>query len=171
MDIPFIIGQIVGIIAMAVFFVSYQCKDAKKLMTLQCLAVVAMCLHYLLINAFAGLTLNIVCLVRNICYANRDKKFLSGKWLPIFFAVAVGVAGILSWESYYSAFLVVGLIFNTICLALPDTQKVRYSMLVSCPLVFTYDVFVLSIGCMANEALSFFSSVIGIIRMRKTKEK
>lgn len=169
MDTPFIIGQIIGVIAVTIFFISYQAKEQKKLMTLQCVAVFAMCLHYLFIDATSGLTLNVVCLVRNICYANRDKKFLSGKWLPIFFAVVIGVIGIICWESYYSIFIVAGLVINTLCLSLPDTQQVRKSILITCPLVFIYDVFVLSIGGMVNEAISFVSALIGIIRLKKKR--
>ena len=169
MNIPFIIGQVIGIIAMAIFFISYQAQEQKKLMTIQCVAIVAMCLHYLLIDATSGLMLNIVCFVRNLCYANRDKKFFSGKWIPVFFAVVVGTIGVLSWEAYYSIFIVSGLVINTLCLSIPDTQKVRKSILITCPLVFTYDVFVLSIGGMANEALSFISALIGIIRLKKKK--
>lgn len=167
MDLPFIIGQIIGVIAMAIFFISYQCKDPKKLLTIQCIGVFAMCTHYLLIGATSGLVLNIVCLLRNLCFANRDKKFLSAKWIPIFFAALTGAVGIFFWEAYYSIFIVVPLIINTIFLSLPDTQKLRYSILVTSPLVFIYDAFVISVGGMANESLTVISSVIGIVRHRK----
>ena len=166
-----IIGQIIGIVAMAIFFISYQAKEPKKLLALQCVAISAMCLHYFFIGAMSGFVLNAIGLIRNICYANRDKKFLSGKWLPIFFAVLIGVVGILFWESYYSVFIIIGLVINTLCLAIPDTQKVRASVLITCPLVFTYDVFVFSIGGMSNEAISFTSAAIGLIRLRKSSGK
>lgn len=167
MDIPYIIGQIIGVLAMATFLISYQCAESEKMLKLQCLAVLEMCVHYLLIGATSGLVLNVVCLLRNLCYSNRDKKFFSWKGLPICFAVAIGGIGLLSWEDYYSIFIVAGLVINTLCLAITDTQKVRYSILVSCPLIFIYDVFVFSIGGMANEALSFLSALIGIVRLRK----
>jgi hypothetical protein len=171
MTIPYIIGQIIGIISMAIFFVSYQCKEAKKLMLLQCVAVAAMCTHYLLIGATSGLVLNTVCLVRNICYANRDKKFLSGNWVPIFFCTTMGIVGIISWQDYYSIFILVALIINTAFLSQPNTQYLRYSILLTSPLVFIYDVFVLSWGGMANETLAITSSVIGIIRLKQENKK
>ena len=167
MTIPYIIGQIIGIIAMAIFFISYQFKNAHKLMIVQCIGVLAMCTHYLLIGATSGLILNFVCLVRNICYANRNKKFLSGIWVPIFFCTAVGIVGILSWQDYYSIFIIVALIINTAFLSQSNTQFLRYSILLTSPLVFIYDVFVLSVGGMANEALAVTSSIIGIIGVKK----
>ena len=170
MDIPFIIGQIIGVIAMAVLFVSYQFKEPKTLLTIQCIGVFLMCVHYLLIEAVSGLALNIVCLLRNLAYANKDKKFLSGKWIPVLFAVAVGAVGIFFWEAYYSIFIVVPLVINTLFLSLPDTQKLRYSILVTSPLVFIYDAFVISVGGMANESLTVISSVIGIVRHRKNQK-
>lgn len=171
MTIPYIIGQIIGIIAMAILFISYQCKEAKKLLVIQCIGVVTICIHYLLIGATAGLVLNIVCLVRNICYANRDKKLLSEIWVPIFFSVAMGIIGIMSWQGYYSIFIIAGLIINTLFLSQPNTQLLRYSILLTSPLVFTYDAFVLSWGGMANEALTVASAAIGIIRIKKQNKK
>ena len=171
MGFTYILGQIIGVIAMAILFISYQFKDQKKLITVQTIGVLGMCVHYLLINATLGLTINIVCLVRNLCYANRDKKFLSGKWVPIFFAVVAGAVGFLSWEDYYSLFIILGIVINTLCFALSDTQKLRYSILITSPLVFIYDIFVLSIGGMANEALTVVSAIIGIVRINQAKKK
>ena len=171
MGFPYVLGQIIGVIAMAILFISYQFKDQKKLITVQTIGVLAMCVHYLLIEATSGLVLNIICLMRNICYANRDKKILSGVWVPIFFAATVAAVGFLSWESYYSLFIIAGLVINTLYLSGKDTQKLRYSILLTSPLVFIYDIFVLSIGGMANEALTVVSAIIGIVRINQAKKK
>ena len=171
MEFLYVLGQIIGVIAMAIFFISYQFKNQKTLLIIQCIGIITMCTHYLLINATSGLVLNIICLIRNICYANRDKKIFSGVWVPIFFAVTVGIVGILSWESYYSLFIITGLIINTLFLSGTDTQKLRYSILLTSPLVLIYDAFVTSYGGMANEALTVISSIIGIVRINQAKKK
>jgi hypothetical protein len=83
----------------------------------------------------------------------------------------MGIVGIISWQDYYSIFIIVALIINTAFLSQPNTQYLRYSILLTSPLVFIYDVFVLSWGGMANEALAITSSVIGIIRLKQENKK
>jgi hypothetical protein len=65
--------------------------------------------------------------------------------------------------------VLLGLVINTVCMAFPDAQKVRKSILVTSPLVLTYDVFVLSVGGIVYESVAILSSLIGILRNRKNK--
>lgn len=169
MPISYIIGQILGIVAVAIFFISYQVKNQKTLLVVQTLATAVYCVHYLLIGATSGLTLNIVCIIRNLAYYFRDKPILRGKWVPYFFAAVICVIGAFSWQGYYSLFIIIGLAINTVCLSMTDTQKVRYSVLLTCSLVLTYNVFAHSIGGVISEFVSICSAAIGIIRYRRKK--
>ena len=85
--------------------------------------------------------------------------------MPIAFAVIMGIAGVITWDAWYSIFSVLGLIINTLCMAFSDPQKVRKSILVSSPMVLVYDAFSLSIGGIIYESVAVVSSVIGLIRM------
>jgi hypothetical protein len=60
-----IIGQIMGWLAAILTFASYQCKDHKKLIAVQTLSTLSICISYLFLNAWSGMLLNIVCLARN----------------------------------------------------------------------------------------------------------
>lgn len=167
-----IIGQIIGAIAVIIFFYSYQVKNQKVLLISQTLATSIMCIHYLLLGATTGLIINIVCIIRNVLYYFKEFKFLSSRILPYLLAGVMVVLGVISWEGYYSLFLIVGLAVNTICLSMKSTQKIRYSILITCPLVLTYNVFCLSIGGIVNESVSIISAIIGIIRcLKKRKER
>ena len=52
-----------------------------------------------------------------------------------------------------------------------DPQNIRKSILVTSPLVLIYNIFEFSIGGIANESLSIVSSLIGIVRDKKAKQK
>ena len=140
-------------------------------MLLQTATTLVFVVHYLLIGALSGMALNAVGLIRNIVYSNREKKLFSGRLWPIAFAVIMGVMGLLSWQGWYSIFVVVGLVINTLCLALPDPQKIRKSILVTSPLVLAYDAFALSVGGMIYESVAILSSLVGILRFRKQEAK
>ena len=166
-----VIGQIMGCLAVMLGFVSFQMRTQKQLLVVQTATTIAFCIHYYLIGATSGLMLNLLGIVRNLAYYHKDKPFFSGKKCPIFFAAVMGVVGMLSWQGYYSIFIVLGLVINTVCLSFSNPQSIRKSILVSSPLVLIYDAFVLSIGGVIYESVVIVSSVIGIIRYRKREEK
>ena len=165
------IGQVIGYIAVVAFVFSYQAKEKKRLLFLQTVAVVLLCVHYALIQAWSGLALNLVCLVRNFIFDNTDKKAFRSKWWPYILAGAIVVVGVLSWEAWYSLLLIIALAVNTVFLANPNANTVRKSILFTCPLILIYNLCAGSIGGAINEAISILSAVIGLIRHDKKKKK
>lgn len=161
-----IIGQIMGFVAVVLGFVSFQMRTQKQLLVVQTATTIAFCVHYFLIGATSGMLLNLLGIARNLAYYHKDKPFFSGNKCPIFFSVMMGVAGLLSWQGYYSIFVVLGLVINTLCLSFSDPQKIRKSILVTSPMVLVYDAFVLSIGGIIYESVAIISSTIGIVRYR-----
>lgn len=166
-----LIGHILGFIAIGLFFLSYQVFDKKKLLVVQTAATALICLQYILIGAYSGFALNVVCILRNLLYYHRDKKILSGVWLPFVLAVIMAVISLFSWDGYHSLLIVAGLMINTVCMGLCDAQNLRKSVLVTCPMVFTYNIIEHSYSGMISEAVSFTSALIGIIRYINAHKK
>lgn len=163
----FYIGQFFGALAVLCGFLSYQTKDAKRLLIFQIATCAVFCAHYLFLGAIPAFWLNAVGTVRNIAYYKKEKLGAWAKILPWVFAVVMAALGIMSWNGWYSIFIVAGLVINTLCLNLKSAQSIRYSILVTSPMVFTYDVFVMAIGGMVYEAVAIISAVIGILRHKK----
>ncbi len=69
-----LIGHILGFISVGLFFYSYQRTQKRKIMIIQTVATALSCIQYLLIGAFSGFTLNIVCIIRNFTFYYRDKN-------------------------------------------------------------------------------------------------
>lgn len=65
--------------------------------------------------------------------------------------------------------MIVALPVNTVCLSFGKPQLLRKSILFTCTLILIYNIFIRSIGGMANETLGIVSSIIGIVRFRKDK--
>ena len=120
-----IIGQILGGIAVVLGFLSYQVKTSRKLLIIQTAVCITFSLHYLLIDAISGFALNSIGIIRNLAYANRDKKFLKSKAVPVIFAFVMGLIGVLTWQNIASLLIVLGLVINTICLSLKNPQSIR----------------------------------------------
>lgn len=167
----FLIGQIFGVIAVILGFITYQIRTQKALLFVQTVTALVFVIHYLLIGAVSGMVLNIVAMIRNLVYSRRDLKLFSGKWWPVAFAVIMGITGMLFWQDWYSVFVVAGLVINSVCMSFKDPQKIRKSILVSSPLVLIYDAFALSLGGIIYESAAIVSALVGILRFSREKAK
>ena len=166
-----ILGHIIGFIATGLFFLSYQFSDKKKLLFIQIVAVALLCLQYILIGAYSGFGLNIVCVIRNVLYYYKDKKFLSTAFLPVIPALAMIIISAFFWEGYYSLLIIFGLVANTLCMGYFNSQNLRKSVLLTSSCILLYDVIVGSYSGILNEGLSVISAAVGIMRFKNSSEQ
>ena len=172
-EIIYIIGQVLGIFAIALGVISYQVKEQNKLLFLQSATAFVFIVHYIMIGALSGMALNIVNFIKNVFYWYKSTRGGAGKVMPIIFAATVfslGVYTAIVAQTWYSVFLIVGITIHVICFASPDAEKVRSSILVTSPLVMIYNIFAKSIGGTCYEAMATVSAAIGVIRYRKAKK-
>lgn len=166
----YLAGQIFGLIAVVLGFISFQMKDTKKLLLIQCGVSTAFCVHFWMIDAKTGFILNAVCILRNILYYHKDKKYLSSIAVPIVLSASMAVAGAFMWDDWYSIFFVVSLVANTFCMSFRKSDHIRISILFTSPLALTYDAFVSSFWGVIFEAMVIISSAIGIILSARSKK-
>jgi len=166
-----IIGQVLGIIATIITFLSYQANTKKWVLIIQTIATALTCAAYFCLDAYPGLILNVVCIARNVSFYFLKESTKLNTAIAIGFAVIMAVLGGLSWQGLPSLLIIVALAINTIFLSFGKPQILRYSILLTSSMILAYNCFVFSIGGIANEGLAIISSIIGIIRFHKgTKE-
>ncbi len=161
-------GHVLGFIAVTLFFYSYQCTEKRKLVVVQTVATALSCVQYLLIGAFSGFALNVVCIIRNVTFYFRDKHNRTDLFAPILFSVCMAVASIFSWEGIHSLLITSGLVINTMCMGLCDAKSFRKTILISSSLILIYNIFAFSYSGILSESISLISVVIGILRYRST---
>jgi len=164
----YILGQALGALAVVLGFVSFQMKTSAGILSFQIAAALVFAVHYLLIDAWSAMALNLLACVQCVFYYLRDKRGSKSLVEPIVFTVLIVVTGALSWEDWYSAFIVLGLAINSISLALNDAQRTRWCMFVKSPLCLVYNALVMSGGGIVYECAVLLSSVIGTVRQYKT---
>ena len=168
-EVMYVIGQILGIAAVVLGFFTYQMKTAGKLLIFELIVSLLFSAHYLLIGATGAVALNFLCGVRCIFYYFRNKSGSKSVLIPIVFTVLIVATGILTWEGWYSVFIVAGLAVHSLATAMADAQKIRFAMFIKNPLCLAYNVMVLSIGGIAYECTVLASSIIGALRNRKKR--
>ena len=165
-----IIGQILGWLSALLTFISYQCKEHKKLVAVQVFSTLSICISYMLLGAWSGMLLNVICIIRNFIILLRDTKIFSYRFWPYLVTGVMGVVGALSWQGPMSLLVIFALMANTMFLFGSNAQKLRKSILVTSTMVATYNVYYTVWGGVMNEIIAIVSSIIGIYRFRKTKE-
>ena len=164
-----LLGQALGILATVITGISYQMNTKRSLLLVQTAATACTCLAYLFLGAASGFALNVVCIIRNVVFYFQ-KGSGKGHMGPAFvLAAAMVVLGALSWQGAVSLLIIIALAANTIFLSFGDPQLLRKSILGTSSLVLAYNIFVFSLGGIANESLAILSSIVGIIRYRKEK--
>lgn len=169
-DIITLIGHVLGFIAVGLFFYSYQVTEKRSLMIIQTVATALSCVQYLLIGAFSGFALNVVCIIRNFIFYFRDKNQRTDLASPILISLCIAAASILSWEGIHSLLITLGLVVNTICMGVCDAKSFRKTILVSSSLILIYNVFAFSYSGILSESISLLSVIIGIIRYRSVAQ-
>lgn len=167
-----IIGQILGIIAPIITFVSYQVNSKKKLLILQTAATLSTCLSYMFLGASSGFALNIVCIIRNIAFFFQDSKSKLNMISSCILAVIMGGLGFLSWEGPISLLVIIALAANTIFMSFGNAQLLRKSVICTSSMILIYNIFIENptIGGIINESVAIIASIIGIITFIKMKK-
>jgi len=160
-------GQIIGFIAALFGFLSYQCKDQKKLIAVQSLSTLSLCISYMFLGAWSGTLMNIICLIRNFIIYRKDIKIFSYSFWPYLLAAIMAFTGALSWQGYMSLFIIIPLAINTIFIYFPNVQNLRKSILLTSTMVLIYNIHYVVLGGIINESMAIISSIIALYRYRK----
>ena len=165
------IGQALGILATVITVISYQMNTKRSLLLVQTTATACTCLAYLFLGAASGFALNIVCILRNVVFYFQKDSGKVHTVSALALALAMVVVGALSWQGPVSLLIIIALAANTIFMSFGNPQLLRQSVLGTSSMILLYNVFVFSLGGIANEGLSIVSSVVGILRFRKETEQ
>jgi len=170
-ELFYMIGQLLSIVAVILGFISYQMKTSRGILFFQIATALVFAVHYLLIDAFSAVVLNLLSAVACIFYYFRDKRGNKGLAIPVIFITLTVVMGLATWEGFHSVLIITGLAAGSMGLCLQDAQKARISILIKSPLCLLYNVIVISSGGMIYESVTLISSILGIIKYRNGKEK
>lgn len=166
-----ILTQVVGIAAMLFSVFSFQMNKHKQIMIMQIIATALFGWQYFLLGAFTGMALDVVGVIRDIVFYNKDKKWASGNGWTVFFAIMMVVVGMFTYQGYVSLLMIAGMVINTISFSFTKPKLVRSTILISSPLMLIYDILTGSIGGLINEIFVEISSVIGMFRYDRKKKQ
>ena len=170
MDARILTAQIVGFIGIAVAFISFQCKDNRRLFFYQLLSSIIWVIHFLILKAYAGVLLNAAGAVRGFFLYNSDKKWGSSKVTMTAITILMIACGIITWTGPISLFPAIGMAAGTIAMWSGNGRLLRWvQLLCVSPFWIVYNIPNQSYTGIICESMNMISVIIALIRFRKQK--
>lgn len=167
------IPQIIGLLAVATFLLSYQLKTRSNIIacnvTSRCLYI----LQYLLLGAYAGAVLDILGAISSVLAGKKHTHFMR-KHIKIILPavttvmVAAGVSIAVLNRSYLDLFSLVGVLLHTSAFWMERERGIRIVSLLGSPFWFVYNFLSRAYGSAVGDLLTMGSIVIAMVRYRKT---
>lgn len=172
LEYKYIIGSIVGFLAVLSGIGIYSYSDRKKVLVAKIIADSIWAVHFLLIGAATGAVLNVVCVVRDIIFYNRGiKKWASSFCWIVIFIVLNNVSGFMSYQGAVSLLPMVGSSLAVVGLWLSDAHKMRIISFFAIGLWFVYAGITRSVPSFIYNGFALASIIIGLVcDFRKTSK-
>ncbi len=177
LTINYILSQVFTIITYGLLAVTYYAKDRKKVLIINFLSLVANGIAYIFLNAWTGLAMCIVALIRNIIFLIDEKK--NGKRetinkTDVIILIILYVISIISAIFTYDGLLSLLSVFATALYTFSIWQKKNsiYKLL-GIPigiLWVSYNIYIMSIFGIILETILLICSTTGyLLEIRKQK--
>jgi len=168
----FILGQIFGGAAFIAEAATFQFKTRRQILLAQIFANLFWTASYFGLDAFTGMALAGVSLVRVIVFYLLRKKSQSIKNTTLdIIIVATIFASIFSWQDWRSILPLIGSLTMTLALYQEKPQYSRRLGVVQAIFWLFYNLIVLSIFGIVTEIISLVSTLIAIQRFAKKRER
>lgn len=174
-----IIGQAIGIVAMAFNILSYQCKSAKGVIAMHIFGGGLFAVSFFMLGSYTGGMLNVIAAVESLLFYYKEKTKVDRLlFLPIFALVFIATYFITLFGfmdsprpiDYVIEILpVIGMMFVTLAFRKSEASKVRLLGIGSSSTWLAYNIINFAIGAIICEILSLGSIVIGILRLDRVK--
>lgn len=168
------IPQIIGLLAVATFLLSYQQKKRSRIILLNVISRCLYILQYLLLGAFAGAVLDILGAVSSVVAGRKHTAFIKKHTALVLILmnvciVAAGGAIALVNRSWIDLFSIAGVLLHTSAFWVSDEKIIRRVSLLGSPFWFVYNFLSYAYGSAIGDLLTMGSIVLAMYRHREKK--
>lgn len=174
--IQYIISQIFTIISYIFLGATYYAKNRKNVLILNCIEHCSYMMAYILLDAWSGLAMSMVALIRNILFIADEKKNGQGKKtskadiniLIITYMICILLA-IITYEEFLSLLPVISTMLYTFAVCQKDIKVYKLLGIPIEILWVAYNIYIKSLFGIILETVMLCVCTIGYIREIKKK--
>lgn len=160
------IAFVIGIIAVAIYFLGYLQKTRKRIIIFNATSRVLYIIQYLLLSAFEGAVLDIAGIISTVLARKKDKPIIK-KHLKLFVTgvnLLIILLGLTTYRNIYSLLPIAGVLLHTSAFWMTDEKRIRQVSLLGCPFWIIYNWISGAYGSVVGDALSVLSLLIAMFR-------
>lgn len=158
------ISQIIGFAAFLVFIISIQQKEKTKILFWQIVSFFGYVVQYLLINAYSGMVVYTINMLKSIVFYYATKKNKKDKIIPLLFICISLISGMGTYKEKYDLIPIINSILSIIFIWQSSIRRLRIGQIVICLLWIIYNVFVQAYVGVLTESLIIITTIIALIR-------
>ncbi len=168
-----ITAQILGIMAVIAFLLSFQFKTRRNIILINLSSRVLYILQYIFLGAFEGAVLDFIGLISSFVAKNKEKENFIKYFKFFVFGIytILIIAGILLYENIYSLFALLGIFFEITALFLIIEKNIRILSLISAPFWLVYNFANSAYGSALGSVLVMISIIIALYRLDYKKTR
>ena len=162
----YILSQILVIVYYLIYSWTFHLKDSKKILIFGIIATVISSISYLLLNAYTGMAMCFVAIIRNLLFT-KDKN---NTFNLILIFVLTLFASIFTFNSYFCLFNIIATLIYTYALWQKNTKTYKLLGIIVNGLMIVYDIYIQSIFGVVLISVAFISSIVGYLKENKTNK-
>ncbi len=169
-----LIPQIIGILAVVTFLLSYQLKKRKNIILTNVISRCLYILQYLLLGAFAGAVLDVLGAISSVVAGKKHTSFVNKHKATIIMSINICIlfaGSTLAFlnKSWLDLFSVAGVLLHTNAFWLNDEGRIRIVSLLGSPCWFVYNFTSRAYGSAVGDILTIISILIAMVKYKKTR--
>lgn len=163
LSLAYIMSQILIIIYYLIYSYTFHLKDSNKILVFGIVATIISSISYVLLNAYTGMAMCLVAIIRNLLFA-KDKK---NKLSLIFIFVVTLIASIFTFDSYFCLFNILATLIYTFALWQKNTKIYKLLGIIVNGLMIVYNIYIKSVLGVILISSAFISSIVGFLKENK----
>ena len=169
MNLKFILAQIIGTIALVILIISFQKNKKEILLKYQIISSLLYAMQYFLLNAYTGVFMNLISMIRNYIFNKYREKKVPIYWLLIFVIIMITLS-LISYNGVTSLLPMIAVVIYSCAIWNGNLKYVRMVEVISCILFAIYNIKVLAISGLIATIIEMTAAIIAIYRFDIKKE-
>lgn len=167
LSLTYILSQILVIIYYLIYSATFHLKDNNKILIYGIMATIISSISYVLLNAYTGMAMCFVAIIRNLIFTKNKKNVLN---LTLIILLTI-IASTFTFNSYFCMFNIIATLIYTYALWQKNTKTYKLLGIIVNGLMIVYDVYIKSILGVLLITIAFINSIIGFLKENKTIQK
>lgn len=161
-----LVGNIVGLLAIAVFNISYQFKKRSQILTCSIVARLLFATQYVFLGSLQGVVMDLVATTVSLVAGKRDQRFIKKHMILVVVItnIVVVATGLVLYENIFSIFSILGVIFETSAFWLKNEKQIRLFSLLGAPCWLTFNFANKAYTGVVGNVITLISIGVALVR-------